>query len=163
MYFFLFYSSHPQYVENEVHYLSNFEAEKLIKSTFYAANDFKYKSANNLAELVFFAAKKDSFYFCPIEDFLESCLATLNKLCKDFGIETIKKSFPNQRFDGKLRDELENKFDIYTEAISKAWEEADQEDFLINEDKKFDKMLDELNREIDNDDEGEWRISNDIG
>ncbi|MGL2963895.1 hypothetical protein ACSVH2_08775 [Flavobacterium sp. RSB2_4_14] len=166
MYFFLFYSmhpTHPTYCEDEVHYLSNLEAEKLIKSPYYVNNYFKYERANSLVELVFFVTEKNSFYFCPIEDFWLSCIDTFNKLCSDFGFETIQKAFPNENFDRQSLIELESKFYDYTDEIAKAWDKADKIGIYDSEDKKFDRMLDELDRALDNDDDGNWRISDDVG
>lgn len=161
--FYLFFSENDDFSMREIHYLSNvFEAEKLSKANFYVKNGYKYKCANNLAELMFFMIPTDNFYSCSTESFFEYCRSLYDKLIRKYGLEIFCNTFPKDNFEKNVLNELEIKLDQINESISKDWEKQDNEINIIENDKNFDKFLDEINDQMDNDDDGFWRISNDI-
>lgn len=158
---YLFYAKESEYSENEIHFLKNSsEAEKLLKTRFFRISGFKYRSISNLAELIFFETPKDEFYFCPIEDFIDCCKETFDNLCLKYGEEVIHKTFPNDKFDIKTKNDLRIMIDKYFGEVSDAWEKQTNHENAIREGDRFDGWVDELNRDLDKDDNGFWRISN---
>jgi hypothetical protein len=158
--FYLFSSKYPQFDKDEVHLLNNnSEAEKLLKSDFH--DEYKYKCANSLTELVFFATPKDEFFFCPVEDFLECCQTTFEELCKKFGDKAISNAFPNDKFDTKMVNELSTKIRIYLDDEADAWRKAELEDnYADYNNPEIDAAEDEMRRWDEED--PSWRIANDI-
>jgi len=95
-----------------------------------------------------------------LDDDDETINYNYENFCERFGKDKIAKEFPNELFSNELiqKIKLEIKAD-YDDAMEAHFSSSGKYDGGVD----WDKAADDLNRQIDNDDGGDWRIGNDFG
>ncbi|WP_339611014.1 hypothetical protein [uncultured Planktosalinus sp.] len=99
-------------------------------------------------------------FLCVLDDDDENIKYNYEYFCNRFGIDKIAMEFPNEIFNYELIQNI--KLDIKAN-FDDAMEAHFSSSGKYNGGVDWNKAADDLNRQIDNDDGGTWRIGNDFG